>query len=701
MVKRRRKYRVKVKRLIAVWAFTALTLYPLAQVLPGFTIDSAAAAIALAAAIGILNALLWPTLVYLTLPLSVLTLGAFTLVLNSFIIWLSSVIVPGVDINRWWDPLLIAISVSAVNTLLTSLFSIDDDESYYRNVLKKKVTRRVRPGETDVPGVIFLEIDGLAKTVLLRAIRNGHAPTMARWLQDGSHRLAGWECDLSSQTGASQAGILLGNNYNIPAFRWYEKDTGRVIVSSQMSDISEIEERQSSGNGLLEHGGLSLSNMFSGDAPQTVFTMSTVREPKASDFQKKSFYMFFIDPYNFLRAFMLGIWDIFLELRAQHRQRSRDVQPRLENRGLKFALVRAATTTILRELSVYTLIGDMFAGVPSAYVTLFGYDEVAHHSGVERADTLEVLRKLDQQFSRLETASISAPRPYKFVVLSDHGQSQGATFKQRYDITLEELVRQLVEGKAAVEAAGAVAEHWSYLSAPLTDAVVGSQQQVSAKVLRRAVKGKTREGEVVLGPERDALWRKKDNIAEVEREVIVMASGNLGLIYFTAWNERLTMEQIDEAFPGLIRGVTCHPGVGFIMVRSAEHGPLSIGERGIYYLANDRIEGENPLAFFGPNAPAHLRRTDGFPHVADIMVNSFYDPVTDEVAAFEELVGSHGGLGGDQANPFVLFPVEFRLDGGKIVGAEHLNKVLKGWLTQMQGGGGSTGPGAADAGVGA
>ncbi|HDZ59763.1 MAG TPA: phage holin family protein, partial [Actinobacteria bacterium] len=423
----------------------------------------------------------------------------------------------------------------------------------------------------------------------------------------------------------------------------------------------------------------------------TAFTMSTVKNPEASGFHKKSFYMFFIDPYNFLRAFMLGFWDIFLELRGQRRQRKRDVQPRLEHRGLRYALLRAAITTIIRELSVYTLIGDMFAGVPSAYVTLFGYDEVAHHSGVEREDTLEVLRKLDQQFERLETASRQAPRPYDFVILSDHGQSQGATFKQRYDITLEEYVEQLVAGKVKVETAGAVAEHWSYLSAPLTDAIQGDQRQLSAKALRLAVKNKTSEGEVMLGPERKTLKDKKEKIAGENEEAIVMASGNLGLIYFTDWKERMTLEQIDEAFPGLLQGLVNHPGIGFVMVRSADKGPLAIGAGGIFFLEEDRFQGKNPLAHFGANAAGHLKRTDGFPHVADIMVNSFYDPVTDEVAAFEELVGSHGGLGGDQAHPFVLFPAGWELPEKEIIGAEHLNRVMRGWLASVKKHGGNDG----------
>ena len=76
------------------------------------------------------------------------------------------------------------------------------------------------------------------------------------------------------------------------------------------------------------------------------------------------------------------------------------------------------------------------------YATFSSYDEVAHHSGLERADTLEALRKLDQQFGRIERARRFAPRPYKIVVLSDHGQTQGMTFKQRNGYGLDDLVRR-------------------------------------------------------------------------------------------------------------------------------------------------------------------------------------------------------------------------------------------------------------------
>ena len=98
-------------------------------------------------------------------------------------------------------------------------------------------------------------------------------------------------------------------------------------------------------------------------------------------------------------------------------------------------------TIALRDLSTATLMANLFAGTRVAYATFFGYDEVAHHSGIERGDAFRTLRAIDRQFARLERAAALGPRPYEFVVLADHGQSQGATFLQRYGLTLEEVVR--------------------------------------------------------------------------------------------------------------------------------------------------------------------------------------------------------------------------------------------------------------------
>src|SRR3712207_836565 len=156
-----------------------------------------------------------------------------------------------------------------------------------------------------VPGVLFLEVDGLARAVVSRAIRDGNAPTLARWLHEGSHRLIGWETDWSSQTGACQAGLLHGSNDNMPAFRWWEKDRNALLVSNHPRDAMEIERRVSNGRGLLAADGASRANLLSGDAPHSLLTMSTVLRRDRPGRIGQDYFAYFANPYNVARTLVL------------------------------------------------------------------------------------------------------------------------------------------------------------------------------------------------------------------------------------------------------------------------------------------------------------------------------------------------------------------------------------------------------------
>jgi len=338
----------------------------------------------------------------------------------------------------------------------------------------------------------------------------------------------------------------------------------------------------------------------------------------------------------------------------------------------------------MRELNIYTLIGDIFAGRPSAYATFVGYDEIAHHSGILDPGAFDILRKIDQQFARLESTLANAPRPYHLVILSDHGQTGGATFKQRYGFSLEEYVQQLMTEKVLVGSIPTSSEGWGHLNNLLTDTFQNEDSGIS-KAFARAFKSKTVDGEVMLGPEMQAA--KQDVAAEkgeaAEPAIVALASGNLGLVSFTQIPHRLTLEELNDSYPAVVPGLAEHEGIGFIMVRSKEKGPVVIGADGIYFLEQERYEGDNPLEKFGPNAPAHLRRTDSFPNCPDILVNSFYNPETDEGCAFEELIGFHGGMGGTQTMPFLLHPAELVVEDD-LVGAASVYQVCKGWLNELQ-----------------
>ena len=515
-----------------------------------------------------------------------------------------------------------------------------------------------------MPGVAFLEIDGLARDVLRRAMRDGSAPAMAALVRDGSHRLDAWETDWSSQTGACQAGLLHGNNHDMPAFRWWEKDSGRPIVTNHPRDAAELERRQSDGRGLLHADGASRANILSGDAVHSMLTMSTVltrRRPIGRDYST-----YFGRPYAVANTLAGIVADIARERYARAQQHRRDVRPRI-HRSRQYAALRAFATVIQLDLQVAAVVGDMMAGRPVIYTTFLAYDEVAHHSGIERPDALAVLGKVDRAIARLASAAAEAPRPYRLVLLADHGQSQGATFLQRYEVTLEELVRSACEADASdVHAdSGREDDAASFLGAGLTE--IGRDDTVAARAARRA-----RPAELEAGPTPDGL-----------PELSVMASGNLGLISFPREPGRVTLERLQARYPKLVPALREHPGIGFVMVRSEAAGTLALGARGTHHLADGRIVGEDPLAPFGPNTADHLRRTDAFPHCPDVMVNSAYWEETGEVAAFEELVGSHGGLGGTQSYPFVLHPTDLPWPREPVVGAEQVHRILCGWLASL------------------
>jgi uncharacterized membrane protein YvlD (DUF360 family) len=644
--------RYRLTWLAVAWVIGAAAVYVAAAIVPGFSIEHAGGAFLVAAVVAALNAVIPPFVAALRLPF-MLGLGFVLLLLvDAGVLLLASELFPDVvQVGNFGDALLAALVIAAVTIVLQVVFGTNDDDTYTLKVVRRIARRQGALEHTDVPGIVFLEIDGLALPVLRRAMRDGNAPTMARWLAEGTHDIAEWETDLSSQTGASQAGILLGSNHDIPAFRWVEKEAGRSIACSAPGDCAELERRHATGIGLLVNGGASRGNLLSGEADEVILTVSRLEAEKRAN---PGYRAFFANGFNVTRALVLFGWEVILEITAALRAARRDVRPR-GHRGGAYPFMRAAMCVVVRDLIVYGVLTDMMRGRPAVYATFSSYDEVAHHSGLERPDTLEALRKLDQQFGRIDRARRYAPRPYEIVVLSDHGQTQGATFKQRNGYGLDELVARSLATRRDV-----------------SDMSGGDEQSAMVGLALGEATGRSAKRK-----------RPKNDVSD--REVVVMGSGNLGLVYLMEEPRRLTLEELDERHPALVPALRDHPHVGWVLVRSARHGPLVLGAAGTRYLADGRIEGEDPLAHFSPTAAQHLIRTDGFPHVADLMVGSFYDPDLDEGCAFEELISFHGGLGGPQTRPFILHPEALPLPEGPILGAAAVHEVLAGWRNRLQG----------------
>lgn len=700
--------------------------------------------------LSLVNAILWPLLSYFSLRFIVVTLGFGTFLIDGILLYFISLLIPGVYISGialFSVPLLIGL----ISSLVSLVLNIDDDDSYYHNILEKEM-KAIYPKTNEKEGFIFLEIDGLSHHTLRKALENGDMPTLSKWLSDGSHKLARWETDLSSQTSSSQAGILHGNNNNIPAFRWVEKEKDNRLISSNGRDNSElIERRISNGKGLLSNNGASRSNLFSGDATDHILTFSKFAISKA--IKSRSWYYLYSKPYAITRILILFIFDMIMEFASRMRHLFKNIQPRLKWRGLAYYVARAGTNVAMREATTLTLIGDILAGNYNAiYATYMGYDEIAHHSGVEDYDSFYALRQIDRQFKRLEKAMEKSARSYKVIVLSDHGQSNGFTFKEKYGESLNDLVKDLLPDDISVHSIlHSNDDHFreKYSLKPYVEdnlekvdrriersidntkekidntidntkeRIDNTKEKIDTKIdntkeridsrLDFEISPREKFNEIKsnsstleyfnkLKSERSFLnsdepftkrlnkistdfnlniqFSSKTKVSEKTAQTIVLASGNLGLIYFTDWSNRMTYEQIEDAFPGLISGLAHHEGIGFVMVKSDIYDTIVLSNDDVLYLDTEEYYGNHFLDSFGENTIRKLKRTDEFAHVPDILVNSAYDIDSEEVYAFEELIGSHGGAGGNQQYPFILYPSEWSLEE-EIFGSENVYKFFK------------------------
>ena len=256
-----------ILRIVLVWLLDAGALLLLSEILPGVSVTDFGVALVVAALIGLMNALVWPLVIRFALPVAVLTLGLGSLVLNGLVILAASALDAGLKIDGLGTAIVVAFGLTLITTLVTSLLSIDDDSVWTRNVV-----RRQRPAQRGH------RADGRARALLPRDRRS--RPRRASSVRFATARLprspAGSATAATASSGGRRAGpprlvparrvCCTATTSTYPAFRWWEKDRGRPIVTNHPRDAAELEHRLSDGRGLLHEDGASRANILSGDA---------------------------------------------------------------------------------------------------------------------------------------------------------------------------------------------------------------------------------------------------------------------------------------------------------------------------------------------------------------------------------------------------------------------------------------------------
>jgi uncharacterized membrane protein YvlD (DUF360 family) len=671
-----RRPRLRVTELVVLTLASAALLWVTLLVVPDVSVSGLWSLLAATIVVATVSAVLRPLLALWATVLGWLGIVLVGLVAQAVIFYVALEITPGISLSGFWPAFWAAWLYAALVGIVGWMRDAGDDDLFVADMLRAAGRRHTAP-RTDAPGVVIIQIDGLAAPLAQWAIQAGDLPTVVRWVRTGSHRMVGWRAQLPATTPASQAGILHGRSDLVPAFRWYEKESGRLTVTNHPRDAAYVEQQLTDGRGLLADGGVSVGNIFSGDAPKALLTMSTKPGRSAPS---KRFAAAYLRPFGFARSLVLMVGEMAKELYQGHRQRTRHVEPRI-NRRSSYVALRALTNVVLRDVNVRLLAEEMLAGAPVMYCDFTDYDEVAHHAGPMRPESLASLAGIDRAIYALERVAAVAPRPYRFVVLSDHGQSQGATFLQRCHDSLSDVVQRYVaecarHGPGADETptvmSGPRDEEWGPVAAFLHEIERGHGP--IARLSRSLVDRHARR-HADAGP-RDGADGRDDG-----GNVVVTASGNLGFVYFRSLPGRATLEEIEASYPGLVTRLAEHDAVGFLVALSRRHGVVVIGRDGTHYLDKDYVDGEDPLRPFGPAAAHEVRRHAGLSHVGDLVVNSVVDDVG-EVAAFEELVGCHGGLGGWQSEPVLIHPAGWD-QPAPLVGADAVHRQLVAWLEAL------------------
>ena len=288
--------------------------------------------------------------------------------------------------------------------------------------------------------------------------------------------------------------------------------------------------------------------MLDGDAEKSLLTLANLF--KAGEDEKKrraeDFYLLLLNPYFLMRTTILLLVDVVRELWEGWRQQRQNVQPRLNRVAHGYPFVRAAMTVFMRDIAANLALLDIIRGAPSIYVTWPGYDEVAHHSGPWTSDAFKVLATYDQVIARVyNTIQEKAPRPYDLIVLSDHGQSFGATFKQRYGLSLKEFIeQQLPAGITVTQAIGGDTGVTSLTAA--SGELQNIQQTGVGGVGGRAL---ARRGQQLIDRSARQLDETGDSGDGQPAQVTAYGSGNLAQVYFDLHPRRIGLQRTERCLP--------------------------------------------------------------------------------------------------------------------------------------------------------
>lgn len=532
------------------------------------------------------------------------------------------------------------------------------------------VGRELHAPEEGTRGFIIIQIDAVAHEVLLKARARGYAPFLSGLLDRGEARLARWRCGQPTSTPAVQAGIMYGENFDIPAFRWYEKETRSSVVVKNPAFTAELQRRISEGNPGILTGGSSYVNLFDGGAALSLLTLgSTGRHRFFENMRGAGFLLLLaLSPWRLLIIILRALWEY---LRHLWRHVRGLLYPSLRRTYAQpSAFLNIANDVVFREIQTFAAMLDVYRGVPSIYTNFNSYDDKAHHFGADSVEAYRALRGIDKQIQRIDRVRrFYTRRQYDLFVLSDHGLTPSIPFKHLYGMSLGQWIRDhvqepvLLDELASDEGAASTRLHL------LLDELKGVEERLGP--LQRPLLRRVRR---FLGSRIFPVVDTSDWDLTKRSDIVVRSSGSAAHVYFNVAPRRLTLGEITLLYPELLQSLVDHPGIGMVVAREGDCA-IALGKQGQALIAREGVEidGQNPLELATEPriAAEQICYLASFPHSGDLIVfGGWHRP--GEIVAFEDQISTHGGLGGPQGYPFILYPAQHDLPAETITNAREL-----------------------------
>lgn len=476
-------------------------------------------------------------------------------------------------------------------------------------------------------GLVIIHVDGLGHTYFESALRQGQMPFVAKLIQNEDYQTYRYRCGLPSTTPFCQAGILYGDNSEIPSFRWWDKQAGMPVSFGGFSSFKHVAHKYFHGCEPLTRGGASIATCFP-DSSRSAYRIGYRehgRSLRGQDFsQKRVLKSWASNPLHLLDWARRGVWQIW-KANVQYVRTVMRGHPVAKT----YLIADMLEEILLHQLTGFAVIQAMEQNYPVIYGAFYAYDETSHAFGPTADYSFRILRHIDNTIRRIAERRWhpgTDARDYEMVILSDHGQVETIPYEREYGRRLGELVAEWLPTYEINEQKG---KH------------IGRQDAI--------------DGHIEL-----------------------MYSGGLAHFYFRDISWRLQHDEIEERFPGLIGQVARAPGIGFVLTREGRRNIITHAADQCEFVNGDQLgrPAREWLAQYDDPAiiARQLDKMNAFQRAGDLIL--FGKALDQHQINFENQVGGHGSLGGEQMFPFLLAKREWHLDLAGVVDSSDVYPIL-------------------------